>query len=344
MGPIDRELLTDLLHACYDAAPQPLYPGRFAQDRGIARDTLDRALDDLRLRGLVRLTDWVQGVGQGYTLTQAGLDVIENPRGLRPGAPLPRAPMPVHRPFEQPERERVLIRPTRPIVSWTLIGINVVIFILREQQLSPFPNVGRWLYVSGALTTTLVTEWHQWWRLLSYAFLHAGMLHVACNMYFLYSLGPVLEAMWGSGRTLLLYLVGAITGGCVVVWVHRMSADGHDIPTVGASGALCGLLASVGIWVLLNREHLPPALYAALSRNVMINLVIIGAISFFPGISWECHLGGALGGALASFPLHWSRYGGRWWQRGLGYIGTVLVAAFFIVLIFARGWGIRPPF
>ncbi len=96
MPPTNRELLTDLLHACYDAAPEPLYPARFAQNHGIDRGTLDHALDDLRMRGLVRLTDWVQGLGQGYTLTQAGLDLIENPRGLRPGAPLPRprAPRP----------------------------------------------------------------------------------------------------------------------------------------------------------------------------------------------------------------------------------------------------------
>ncbi len=229
-------------------------------------------------------------------------------------------------------------------MSWTLIGLNIIVFFLTDPGLAPNPFLRDWLSKNGWLDATDVLRGHQWWRLLSYAFLHAGMLHIFCNMYFFYSLGPLLEAIWGSVRMLLLYLVGAITGGCVVVWVHRINERGQDIPTVGASGALCGLLASVGIWVLLNREHLPPALASALSRNVMINLVLIGVLSFMVSrVSWEGHLGGALGGALASFPLQWSHYGERWWQRALGFVGTVLVAAFFVVLVFARGWGIRPP-
>jgi membrane associated rhomboid family serine protease len=347
MTPTDRELLTDLLHACYDAAPEPLYPARFAEGHGIDRSTLDHALDDLRLRGLVRLTDWAQGLGQGYTLTQAGLDLIENPRGLRPGAPLPKPqPAPVRDPYEEPHRDRPLmvIRPTRPVMSWTLIISNIVIFFLSEPQLAPYPRLARWLQNNGVLISPLVLQEHQWWRLLSYAFLHAGMMHIFFNMYFFYSLGPLIEALWGSARLLLLYVVGAITGGCVIVWVDRVTANGLPIPTVGASGALCGLLASVGVWVMLNRHNLPPALAAALSRNVTINLVLIGILSFIPGVSWEGHLGGALGGALASFPLQWSRYGERWWQRVLGFAGTVLIAAFFVALMFARGWGMRPQF
>src|SRR5438046_5644486 len=98
MPPTDRELLTDVLRACYEAAPQPLYAGAFAQARGLDRAVLDRALDELRLKGLLRLTEWVQDVGQGYTLTHAGLSLLENPRGLRPGAPIPAAPTPVAEP------------------------------------------------------------------------------------------------------------------------------------------------------------------------------------------------------------------------------------------------------
>jgi rhomboid protease GluP len=344
MASIDRVLLTDLLHACYDAAPEPLYPARFAQQHGIERGVLDRALDDLRLRGLVRLTDWVQGVGQGYTLTQAGVNAIENPRGLRPDAPLPVAPVPVHVPYDEPPRERVLIRPGRPIVSWTLIAVNVAIFLVTESMLGP-NNLGERLFVNGALTSGTILEHHQWWRLLTYAFLHANMMHIFFNMYFLFSLGPLLEAMWGSGRMLLLYLVAAVTGGCVVVWVHRVRPDGSDIATVGASGALCGLLASLGVWVLLNREYLPPALASTLSRNVTINLVLIGIMSFvIPNVSWEGHLGGALGGALASFPLQWSRHGASWPVRILGFAGTLLVAVFFVALVIARSEGMKVPF
>ena len=214
-----------------------------------------------------------------------------------------------------------------------------------DDRLSPLPKLGAHIDIEGPLTTDAVLRQHQWWRLLSYAFLHAGIMHIFFNMYFLYSLGPIMEAMWGSSRTLLLYLVAAVTGGCVVVWVNRTGAQGHPIATVGASGALCGLLTSLGVWVMLNREHLPPALAASLSRNITINLVFIGIMSFvIPQVSWEGHLGGAIGGALASFPLQLSRYGDTWLHRIGGILGTLLVAAVFIGLAVSRSWGLNPQF
>ena len=59
-----------LLRACFQAAPKPLYPAAFAQERGLDRAALDRVFDELRLKGLVRLTEWVKDTGQGYTLKQ----------------------------------------------------------------------------------------------------------------------------------------------------------------------------------------------------------------------------------------------------------------------------------
>jgi membrane associated rhomboid family serine protease len=333
----DHQLLTDLLRACFGRAPQPLYPASFAQENGLDRAVLDQALDELRLRGLVRLTEWVQGQGQGYTLTQAGLDLVEHPRGLRPGKPLPVAPRPQEAPLDYEPPPQPLIRPGRPVVSMTLIAINVAIFLVAEPMLSPFSQLSHKLFEHGVLTTGAALREHQWWRLLTYAFLHGGPLHILMNMYFLYSLGPIVEAMWGSGRLLVLYVVAAVTGGCVVIWVGRLASGGQDIPTVGASGALCGLLASLGIWVMLNREHLPPALANSMSRAVTINLVLIGVMSFvIPNVSWEGHLGGALGGAIASFPLQVSRYADNWPRRILGIVGAILVAVGFVALAIVR--------
>jgi membrane associated rhomboid family serine protease len=174
-----------------------------------------------------------------------------------------------------------------------------------------------------------VLRTHQWWRIIACAFLHLGILHVGLNMYALYVLGPLLEAMWGSARLLLLYLVSAITGSCVVIWTGSA--------VVGASGAICGLLGSLGVWVMLNREHLPPAMASGLTRMVTINLLILGAISFyFSGVSWQGHLGGVLGGALASFPLQLSRYSDSTVQRILGFGGTMLVAVLFLALALSR--------
>src|SRR5205085_8747829 len=134
---------------------------------------------------------------------------------------------------------------------------------------------------------------------------------------------------WGRARMLLLYLVAAVAGSCFAVWLDQSPTG--QVPTVGASGALCGLLGSFAVWVLLHRDELGSATAASVSQRLLINFMIIAFISFyFDNVSWQGHLGGALGGALASFPLQWSRYGNTLLQRILGGVGPLFVAALFV--------------
>src|SRR5579864_2448039 len=123
MSPADRELAADVLRACFEAVPLPLYPGTFTEERGFDRAALDRVLDELRIKGLVRLPEWTQGRGQGYTLTEAGLDLMRSPRGLRRGAPIPTARLPVPGPDVEPSPPP-LVRPGPPRVCYAMIAIN----------------------------------------------------------------------------------------------------------------------------------------------------------------------------------------------------------------------------
>jgi membrane associated rhomboid family serine protease len=332
------EQLLELLRAIDRLAPAPLYAASFAASSGVKRESLDEALDYLRLRGLVRLTDWVQGQGQGYALTSRGIKVLEEPRLLK-RAQLPPAPAlagPPDRPtgtWDRGEAVReTLLNPVRPVVCGTLIVLNFLMFALglflalREGvDLSAYLGAGANVKVNiirdelGALIPQEVLVKNEWWRLLSYAFVHGGLLHIIMNMYFLYSLGPLLETMWGSARFLVLYLVGAFTGGCAVMLTMRGA--------VGASGALCGLLTSLGVWVYLNRSFLPPNIVSNWMRNVFTNIMLIVIISvYFPRVSWEGHLGGALGGAFVSVPLNYLRFG-RGWQKIAGLAGVVAIPA-----------------
>lgn len=336
MSTLADELLLEVLKACQEAAPTPLYPAVFAAYSGLERHLLDEALDHLRIRGLVRLTDWVRDKGQGYALTSEGAAVLQNPVILR------RAAVPVAN-LEPPRQERsesawergeavreILLNPGKPTVCMTLLSLNILMFVVGlvmalqqgaslEEYLGFGANNARVAavrYELGALDPPIVIVTNQWWRLLAYAFVHGGLLHLGMNMYFLFSLGPLLETMWGSARFLYLYLVGALTGGCAVMLTMRS--------VVGASGALCGLLTSLGVWVYLNRSALPPNVVATWLRNVMTNLILMAIISTMPNISWEGHLGGALGGALVSMPLNYSRFGNAG-QRIMGLIGMVAV-------------------
>src|SRR4051794_36360611 len=76
------EPLEALLTQIAQAGPQPWYPRAFAETFGIPREALDAPLERLRLRGLVRLTEWQAGTGQGYVLTDEGRRVADDPRLL----------------------------------------------------------------------------------------------------------------------------------------------------------------------------------------------------------------------------------------------------------------------
>src|SRR5262249_54488402 len=125
------------------AAPSPWYPSAHALENGVRRDDLDPYLDHLRMGGLIRLTDWVQGQGQGYALTEEGTRVLESPRALarlrtgdRPAGAAP-ADLPAPHPnghemtaWDRGEaiRSAILSRQT-PVVSIALIAINLAWFL-----------------------------------------------------------------------------------------------------------------------------------------------------------------------------------------------------------------------
>src|SRR5262245_29104118 len=78
----DMHPLEKILNLCSRTAPNPWYPSVYAKQVGKPREELDPYLDQLRMGGFIRLTDWVQGSGQGYMLTEEGNAVLINPRDL----------------------------------------------------------------------------------------------------------------------------------------------------------------------------------------------------------------------------------------------------------------------
>jgi len=92
------------------------------------------------------------------------------------------------------------------VVTYTLIGINVVVFGLQYMRgiNEVAGDFGMW--------PVAIAVYGEWWRLVTAAFLHGSLLHIAFNMYVLYALGPTLERILGHGRFVLLYLLAAIGG------------------------------------------------------------------------------------------------------------------------------------
>ena len=326
----DNELLEILLRECQGAAPQPWYPGDYARQTGVARATIDADLDRLRLAGLVRLSDWVQGKGQGYLLTSEGGDVLENPRYLKRlraegASPLP-APAPLQPPktrattWERGEAVRAaLLQPTRPTVTITLIVLNLIVFFygcfLASQRGLPLNRFVMWgdtriAHETGAIGRLDIISANEWWRLLTSCFVHFGLLHLGVNMYSLYVVGPLLERMWGTWRYLVLYLITGLAGSTAMVLFQDPQITG-----AGASGALWGLMASMVSWILLNRRFLPGPLAATWLKQLAFIFLINVAITFgVPNISASAHFGGGIAGLVVAAPLEFVRYG-RGWQR-----------------------------
>jgi membrane associated rhomboid family serine protease len=208
-------------------------------------------------------------------------------------------------------QRRSLSRPG--IVTTALIGINVGIYLLQLAGGAPVNANRGWIYEHGALYGPLVAA-GDWERLLTAAFLHYGPLHLGMNMLALWWIGRPLEDALGPLRYALLYLVSGLAGSAGALVANP------TIPTVGASGAIFGVL---GAAIVLERQR-TYVLGGSAITLLVVNLAFTFAV---PGISIGGHLGGLAGGALAILAL--SRFG----QRSAVYARTDLLSLASLVLI-----------
>lgn len=311
--------LFEVLRLCAEAAPLPLYPRSVALPSHLTRQELDDALERLRRHGLVTLTEWEVDHGQGYVLTPAGARALREPtQVVRLDAPAPRrradtdeSDLLTRRPRTRADDIReALLSGATPAVTYTLLAINIAIFLLDAtgvRILGQFPN--RLLRLESA--DLAVGGWH-WLRLLTCCFVHADQIHIFMNMIGLYSVGPLLERMWGRSRFLALYLLSGLGGSCTAAAMMLLRPRGlAPEALVGASGALWGCMGALGIWIVLNRRYLPPQLFRSWGANLLVILGINIVISFLPGISAAAHFGGGAVGAVCAALLHLERYGSR---------------------------------
>jgi membrane associated rhomboid family serine protease len=194
---------------------------------------------------------------------------------------------------------------TRPIVTWSIIGLTVVVFGL--QQLT---NGDLTRQLTYAPFLTLVEPW----RMLTAVFAHAGIFHIALNMLSLFVLGPPLEQMLGRWRFLALYLISGFGGSVAVLWLANPFGG-----VIGASGAIFGLL---GALLVIQR-----GLGANSGQLVVILVLNLGIGFFLPGISWQAHVGGLVAGALVALIFMRTR------RRDQRVLQMVLLAALVGLLI-----------
>lgn len=197
---------------------------------------------------------------------------------------------------------------SKPWISYTLIAINVAVFLL---QLAA-PSLTRQFALWGPAVAG-----GDYYRLATSAFLHYGITHLLFNMWALYVLGPPLEKWLGRWRFIALYGLSALGGSVVVYLLSPVNAF-----TAGASGAIYGLFGAT--FVMAKRLNLDMRMFIIL---IAFNLFITFTI---PGISWQGHVGGLITGALVAAAFGYTPRGGR---NALPAGVTIGALALFAVLI-----------
>jgi len=213
----------------------------------------------------------------------------------RPICPDCMTPTPVGMRCPECSRQKTKVRTaatltSEPQLTYLLIAINVIAWLGMLASGAPISGVGGTVYQHGALYGPLVAD-GEWWRIITGGFLHAGILHIAFNMYFLYFLGTILEPMIGRLRFALIYFVALVGGSFGALLLSP------NTPTVGASGAVFGLM---GAAIIAMRARGIDPWQSGLGLTLLLNL---GITFLIPGIAIGGHIGGLVAGGIVGYLL-----------------------------------------
>jgi membrane associated rhomboid family serine protease len=233
-------------------------------------------------------------------------------------------------------RDRTKVKTIRsaasvPTVTMVLIAINVIVFIAETATGAPLGGGGGgYVFDHGALAGPLITQSHEYQRLLFSGFLHDGLLHILFNMVFLYFMGPMLEPVIGRLNFVVVYFVSLLAGAFGALLFQP------DALTIGASGACFGVL---GALIVVAHYRGISIWQSGLGLTLVINIVFSLSVA---GISIGGHLGGVVGGAICGWLI--VQIGERRRMPTAALAGCALVAVVSVAaaIAVAGGTGIAP--
>ncbi|MBM4342248.1 MAG: rhomboid family intramembrane serine protease [Deltaproteobacteria bacterium] len=196
-------------------------------------------------------------------------------------------------------------------VTRSMTGINVLVYAAMVFAAAARPEGGLWSTVAGGFGTGQLVAWGanatghmaaEPWRLLTSAFLHGNLLHIAMNLLALWQLGAMAERLLGSRAFGAAYLLSALGGAVASFGWHAL--QGGPSVSVGASGAVFGVLGATVGFALARRDTIPSHVYRALLRSGgMFVLINVGLGLAVPVIDNAAHLGGLVTGTAAGAAL-----------------------------------------
>lgn len=173
----------------------------------------------------------------------------------------------------------------KPIVTWIIIALCIIMFFVSGMGYDTYTLVKYGANFSGLVRNG------ELYRLVTYMFLHAGIVHIGLNMYSLYIVGPRVEDFFGKWKYALIYFISGICGGLLSIGVTP------NVVSVGASGAIFGLFGALIYFGYNYRGYI-----GAMIRSQVVPIVIYNLFMglFIPGIDMWGHVGGLIGGILTA--------------------------------------------
>lgn len=210
-----------------------------------------------------------------------------------------------------------VFKPKKPVVTYGLIFINVLIFLLcfLNNNLLAKLAVNRFFITHG-----------EYYRLITGIFCHANIWHLIFNMYALYIIGMQLESFLGKPKYLIVYLLSGLSGSLLSI----LFSNNYS---VGASGAIFGLMGSLLYFGYHYRIYLDSVIKSQIIPLILVNLIIGFS---FTGIDNFAHIGGLVGGLLSTMFVG-VKYKSTKFEQINGFVMYLIYILFLIYMIFVKG-------
>ncbi len=232
-----------------------------------------------------------------------------------------------HKNQEDAEKAEDVFSKKRPVVTYALLISNLVLFVVMILcGANIFQIDATTLYNFGGLVNfDSMRGYGELYRLIASMFLHGGIIHFLFNMYALYIIGPQLESFFGKAKYLAIYFGSGIIGGLM-----SMLFQGNMVVSVGASGAIFGLLGALLYFGYHYRVYLGSVIKSQIIPLIIFNIFIGFTL---PGINMVAHLGGLFGGYLVA-KLVGVKYKSTTMDQVNGAIMTTILVAFLAYMNF----------
>ena len=193
----------------------------------------------------------------------------------------------------QPVITRPWVRRSESSITLTqvIFGANIAVFLATALASGSAINISGEVNFHYGANFGPYTLSGEWWRLLTYMFLHGGAMHIFFNMWCLWDLGRLCESLYGRWTFAGIYLITGVSGGLAsIAWNPR-------VLSVGASGAIFGLAGALIASFYLGEFSLPRVAISGTLRSLVIFAVFnLGFGQLFGGIDNACHIGGLVSG------------------------------------------------